>query len=734
MADYNKEKFESIYRKCKIGGTSVLGEGGNAIVFRVQHVETGDTCALKFLQVLSKEKMGRFCEEVNIMRQSAGYGLVMPILDANLDEFWYTMPLAEGVINFIKTTKQPPMKTMEMFIMLTGTFVVLSSHGIAHRDIKPGNIYYYNKTFYIGDFGLVDFPDNPNDFTTSDRGLGAIFTIAPEMKRDPSRADGLKADVYSLAKTMWMLLTLDEKGFDGQYEIMNPYHALHKYDRLSDIHLVELEELLVAATSDDPDKRPSMMQFMQFLIKWHEIANDEYKAELSNWRFIRNLLFKGITPDSLVWKDKQEILNILHQIANIPASNHTMFSKGGGLDLMEVQDCAEEGCICMQFGRNDYYIVKPKSLHYEVFKGNERWNYFLLELDQLKPSVYEYDDEEVVVEDHPGHYIKSDTFQYGVYDYDTGEPLPQRARLVSRLLKGCILIVMKFGPYNHIQNTYDGRHSLVRPDEFRTYIEHLIDVYQNKTSTPEDYRKAISELQRDWDEPKEDHRNLAPYDYVEKNYKSWNFADCLPQSSLTSDKKLRYSLEVRGLDEHAYSFLEEPYTIMADGTIGKSSNGNGVFYCYNRDEIILAYRNINSKVLAYAHGYDGLSSFGNLGLSPTIYRIGKPSHLFTLEELEDVMRKADDRVNNCLVIDENGYFQMIQDTKQGVLYPVRHEIFCAGRNYVGRYSPLYGLKQTYESSLILWLSYLRNDNHQYCDYDESCDEKLVISKIIELTK
>ena len=737
MADYNKEYFQQIYRKCKMNGTAVLGEGGNAIVYRVQHVDTGETYALKFLKVLSEEKKGRFQEEVYVMQQSTDYGFVMPILDANLDEYWYTMPLAKGVMDFILETDQAPMKTMEMFIMLTSTFVQLSMHGIAHRDIKPGNIYYYKNTFYIGDFGLVDFPDNPNDFTVSDRGLGAVFTIAPEMKRDPSRADGLKADVYSLAKTMWMLLTLDEKGFDGQYDIMHPSVALHKYERLRGMHLVELEELLVAATNDNPDCRPDMTQFVLGLLNWMDVAKDDKKAELSNWRFLKNLLFKGNTPSSLVWNDKADILSILQHVTSIPASNHTMFSMGGGHDLINVSDCAEEGCICLEFNGQDCYIVKPQALCYELFKGNERWNYFLLRLDRLEPVVYqESEEEEVVVEDTPGHYIKSDTFQYGVYDYDTGEPFPQGARLVSRLLKGCILVVMKIGPYNHIQNTYDGRHSLVRPDEFRSYIENLINVYQNPNSTPDDFRQAISQLQRDWDEPQLETENLAPYDYVEKNYEKWNFSDFLLKTAPSEQTKLKFCLEVDGVEEKHFSFWEDPYYIMEDGTIAQSSDEAGVYFCYDRDSIVQVYKNIIAKVDAYAHadGYDGVTAFGSLGLSPQLRKIGQPEHLFAFEELESIMRKADDRVNNRLVIDESGYFQMIQDTDQGVLYPVRYEVLCAGKNNVGPYSPLLGLRSDYETSLILWLEYLKTGHHQRYDYDESCDEEKVVKEIREFMK
>ena len=35
------------------------------------------------------------------------------------------------------------------------------------------------------------------------------------MKRNPKGADGSKADVYSLAKTLWMILSDDEKDLMG---------------------------------------------------------------------------------------------------------------------------------------------------------------------------------------------------------------------------------------------------------------------------------------------------------------------------------------------------------------------------------------------------------------------------------------------------------------------------------------------------------------------------------------
>lgn len=79
------------------------------------------------------------------------------------------------------------------------------------------------------------------------------------------------------------------------------------------------------------------------------------------------------------------------------------------------------------------------------------------------------------------------------------------------------------------------------------------------------------------------------------------------------------------------------------------------------------------------------------------------------------MEKADDRKNNTLVIDENGYAKLIQTPSEGILYPVRHETWCAGNNYVGKYSNLITLEDSYISSLTGWLYYLKTGNGIYID-------------------
>ena len=119
-------------------------------------------------------------------------------------------------------------------------------------------------------------------------------------------------------------------------------------------------------------------------------------------------------------------------------------------------------------------------------------------------------------------------------------------------------------------------------------------------------------------------------------------------------------------------------------------------------------------------------------------RCGKPSHLFTKEEIGTLMRSADDRKRNILVIDEDGTARIIQDTTMKFLYPVRHEAWEPRNNYVGKYSTLSTLDTTYLQSLQGWLGYLESGQRQYMDYthsEQNIDHLIEkIGNIINLTK
>ena len=43
---------------------------------------------------------------------------------------------------------------------------------------------------------------------------------------------------------------------------------------------------------------------------------------------------------------------------------------------------------------------------------------------------------EYLIEDTPGHYADASCVQYGVYEYESGKPLPEEYREMTRYLEG----------------------------------------------------------------------------------------------------------------------------------------------------------------------------------------------------------------------------------------------------------------------------------------------------------
>lgn len=752
----HKCRYESIYQE--IGK---LGKGGNATVLHVKNKKNNKDFALKLLTNKQfYEKKQRFTDEIKIMvnnyKEIEG---VMPIYDFSYNEYWYSMPIATPILDHLE--KKTSINEIVLgIIQLCETLEKLHEKGISHRDIKPSNIYYYNDRFCFGDFGLVDFPDNINNLTRSDRGLGAIFTIAPEMKRNPKDADGKKADVFSLAKTMWMLLTKNEKGYDGVYNFQDSTHGLHFIKDYKDIHLVEIEELFQESTNNDPNLRPTIKEFKEKLLLWIEIISDLNKSQASDWKFLNKQLFGLYPPDSSSWQDINSIVEILNIITSIPAYNHMLFHTNGGLDLFYAKKANEDNCIKLYDTIGFCYIVKPKRLYFEGFNKNYKWNYFLLELDELEPILETpvYFDRENLVEDIPGHYVSAQYAQYGVYDYDSGMLLPKGFEVIERFVKGRIMIVMKTGPYNGINGTYDGRHGDCTIDEFRRYIDNLVKYY-SKAYTYIKQNKEFNNLSEDEIEARIlrlEFFNKNPFSekvnhieelrikekikqeemiskYIESNFMNWNFTDIISEYIDSASTNIKFTFKFKAIDNDIFDLISDKcYYLCKDGYIKKLKLSiDDCFSLSDRTKAIEMQNMLTKRVIDFLQERElaELKKYESY-FSISLVRNGRPSHLFTKEEIQYVMMQADDRVNNQLVIDENGYAHIINDTRLSHLYPVSHEIWEAGNNYVGKYSKLGTLDDNYISSLQNWIMYLETGKHQSADYvDEERNVDELLKKI-----
>lgn len=776
LMDENRKSWEKNYTIIEHPKSQrTLGSGGNAKVYRVECKENQRKYALKYL--LDKfmkdgdksEKVVRFRNEIDVMEKCKGIPGIIPIISSSKDECWYVMPIATPIMEYISDNRIDIKGIVSCVISLAETLEKLHAKDICHRDIKPDNLYYYDGRPVFGDLGLVDFPENDGNLTKSNKRLGATFTIAPEMKRNPKEADSKKADVYSLAKTMWMLLVDDKKGFDGVYDYLDPSHGLSYRSKYRNEHLVELEELLRDSTDNNPNHRPTITEFKERLLKWKEIYSDFQKSQESDWNFLNKQLFGVIPPESARWRDVHDIIDVLNIIGRSSAYNHMLLSSNGGWDFSFAKPAAEEGCIKIYaFSDNICYIVKPKVLYFEGFRQDYIWNYFLLEFDELDPVFKGKDvDTEYLVEDYPGHYVSAKYEQYGVYDYDTGEVLPDGYEVVYRYLRGSFLIVMKQGPYNGISSTYDGRHADCSPDKFREYIKSLIDKYhkflklakkrgelqglsdeeiQNRILRLAEFDDNPFEIEKKEVESAEITRDASDFieceHYIRDHFREWNFYNLLPDKS--SKKSMNYMSRkffftllyptIHSLDDALQELKGTGYYLTEAGNIKKLDfDDDECFGLFDMNEAINFVDTLNKEVEKILHKSDLMIS-ENSRKHFSIFPIGskKPLHLFTKKEIESAMRNADDRVDNQLVIDEDGYAKIIEGKFEYVeVYPVKSGLWTAGGVYVGKYATLSMLDDIYYNMLRGWLSYLKTGRTQYAGdlWDLNQDETDLIQEI-----
>lgn len=100
-----------------------------------------------------------------------------------------------------------------LFRDLVSALVYMQDHGVAHRDLKPDNIFLSQQgQVKIGDFGSAKWQAELMDFTTL---RGTPMYLSPKLRLAMSRGETLvshnvyKSDVYSLGLTMVALMKMN---------------------------------------------------------------------------------------------------------------------------------------------------------------------------------------------------------------------------------------------------------------------------------------------------------------------------------------------------------------------------------------------------------------------------------------------------------------------------------------------------------------------------------------------
>jgi serine/threonine protein kinase len=125
------------------------------------------------------------------------------------------MPLADPIRGALGIDPDRA-RMVEAIAAIALTLAGLANEGIPHRDVKPDNLLCPDGVWSIGDFGLVKYPAGLA-LTEHGRKLGPTDFMAPEMRESPDTANPGPADVYSIAKTLWVLLAGVNLAFPGQH-------------------------------------------------------------------------------------------------------------------------------------------------------------------------------------------------------------------------------------------------------------------------------------------------------------------------------------------------------------------------------------------------------------------------------------------------------------------------------------------------------------------------------------
>lgn len=250
-----------------------IGRGGNATVWEGVS-GAGERAAVKVLSATNpkKEPVRRFRDELKIHDHLSGRPGVLPFLGGALPD-----DLSSDNPAWLATPVATPIQESDLIATLEGvvtavariaeTLDSMAAEGISHRDVKPDNLYEFEGEACLGDLGLVSYPDK-EPLTQDNKKLGPLWYLAPEMMTSPASAVGNAADVWSLAKTLWVLATGQRYPPPGEQRVDIAPNLLR--NNLSHDRAHYLDTIIEQATRTDPQLRPTMAEFARELRRWLE--------------------------------------------------------------------------------------------------------------------------------------------------------------------------------------------------------------------------------------------------------------------------------------------------------------------------------------------------------------------------------------------------------------------------------------------------------------------------------
>ncbi len=197
-----------------------IGMGGMSLVFLAQDLTQPRKVAVKVLRphLLSTIGVERFLQEIRIAA-ALQHPNIVPLYESGRAGRlpYYVMPFVEGESLEARLTRKTQLAVDEAIGIAREVASALGtahSHGVVHRDIKPGNILLEAGHAVVSDFGIARAVTEAGGVRLTETGvrLGTPGYMSPE-QIDESRVDG-RSDIYGLACVLYEMLA-GEAPFTG---------------------------------------------------------------------------------------------------------------------------------------------------------------------------------------------------------------------------------------------------------------------------------------------------------------------------------------------------------------------------------------------------------------------------------------------------------------------------------------------------------------------------------------
>lgn len=207
-----------------------IGAGGMGVVYRAEDTKLGRTVALKFLPPeLTRDKKAkqRFIQEARAASamDHSNICTIFEVDEIEDDQIFISMAYYEG-----KTLKERIAEgaldlgeAVDIATQIAHGLVKAHTHGIVHRDVKPGNIFItQDREVKIFDFGLAKLAGQLR-LTSTGKTMGTVSYMSPEQGR--GEETGPQTDIWALGVILYEMVT-GSLPFKGDYDVAVMYSIM----------------------------------------------------------------------------------------------------------------------------------------------------------------------------------------------------------------------------------------------------------------------------------------------------------------------------------------------------------------------------------------------------------------------------------------------------------------------------------------------------------------------------